>query len=317
MTAKPLLYDLFCKAGGTTKGYQQAGFRVIGVDIEAQPHHCGDGFIQMDWLEFMQRYMAGEFERAQAFHASPPCQFASTMRNLPWNVHKDYPALIKPVRDRLKQIGLPWVLENVYTARWGSKQLAKYQCEEHGMQAGWLCGTMFQRPFYRHRLFEANWLWLAPEHPKHVQVIKRGPLFGNNGGRLTQVVFSEAEDARGIETWPGRRKDGDRGHGMAPVRQYTRLSGPNAGKVETTHTGGVTDHVVPQSLAAKQQGNGAQAAGVGVGHAKGWRLAAEAMGIDWCNRAELTQAIPPVYTKFIGEALFKQCYNTDMPSPTG
>ena len=54
------------------------------------------------------------------------------------------------------------------------------------------------------------------------------------------------------------------------------------------------------------QGNGAQAAGVGVGHAKGWRLAAEAMGIDWMNREELTQAIPPAYTKFIGEALRRQ-----------
>jgi len=31
----------------------------------------------------------------------------------------------------------------------------------------------------------------------------------------------------------------------------------------------------------------------------------EAMGINWMNRAELTQAIPPAYTQFIGEALMK------------
>ena len=43
--------------------------------------------------------------------------------------------------------------------------------------------------------------------------------------------------------------------------------------------------------------------GVGIGHAKGWRLAAEAMGIDWMKREELTQAIPPAYTEHIGHQL--------------
>ena len=35
----------------------------------------------------------------------------------------------------------------------------------------------------------------------------------------------------------------------------------------------------------------------------GWRLAAEAMGIDWMNREELTQAIPPCMTEHIGGQL--------------
>ena len=53
-------------------------------------------------------------------------------------------------------------------------------------RAGWLCGGMFGLPFYRHRLFATNWLWLAPGHPKHVGVIRPGPMFGNNGGRPTK-----------------------------------------------------------------------------------------------------------------------------------
>ena len=51
------------------------------------------------------------------------------------------------------------------------------------------------------------------------------------------------------------------------------------------------------SLAAWQ---GAQNAGVGVGHAKGWRLAAEAMGVEWMSRDGTSQAIPPVMTRYIG-----------------
>ena len=35
---KPRLLDLFCCAGGAGVGYARAGFDVVGVDIDAQPH---------------------------------------------------------------------------------------------------------------------------------------------------------------------------------------------------------------------------------------------------------------------------------------
>jgi DNA (cytosine-5)-methyltransferase 1 len=51
------------------------------------------------------------------------------------------------------------------------------------------------------------------------------------------------------------------------------------------------------------------------GHGRGkgdnvalWR---EAIGIDWMTRVELSQAIPPAYTEFIGKHLI-QCYGRDL-----
>lgn len=237
--------DLFCGAGGAAVGYHQAGFQVTGVDLVPQKHYPFE-FIQADALEFLDD---GGWKDFDAIHASPPCQFASRMRNLPWLKGKDYPALIKPTRDRLIATGLPWVIENVYSARWGSKQLAKFSLQEHGMQAGWLCGAMFGRPFYRHRLFESNFFWLQPGHPKHIHTVRDGRALG---GRARDFVF-----------------------------RYR---------------------------------NGAQKRGCGIGHAAGGALVREAMEISWMTRDELTQAIPPVYTKYIGECLKRAMgYTWDAP----
>ena len=259
MTAKKLL-DLFAGGGGAAWGYHLAGFQdITGVDIKPQPRYPFR-FVQADALE----YLAEHGHEYDAIHASPPCQGYSIMNNLPWLKGREYPLLILPVLEMLESLGKPYVLENVMGARHGAKGLSKRGLEAHGLQAGWLCGTMFGLPFYRHRLFAANWLWLAPGHAKH-------------------TVYDPAKMTvhRAIKEMPLVVPGHDNPVNTA-WRQY--------------HDG---------ALAAWQQGNGAQAVGVGIGHAAGWRLAAEAMGIDWMNRAELTQAIPPAFTFHIGEQMLK------------
>lgn len=70
---RPLLLDRFCGAGGAAKGYQRAGFRVVGVDISPQPNYCGDYFIQADAMDVLATdYVISS--GYHAVHASPPCQ---------------------------------------------------------------------------------------------------------------------------------------------------------------------------------------------------------------------------------------------------
>ena len=296
------LLDLCCKAGGAAMGYERAGFETVGVDIEPQPRYPFE-FVQVDALEYLAEH-GHEFD---AIHASPPCQGYSIMHNLPWLRDREYPLLILSLIEMLEGLGKPYVLENVMGARFGSKTLSKRGLEAHGLSAGWLCGAMFGLPFYRHRLFAANWLWLAPGHPKHIGRVTVGPSGQKNGRGISEQIVtiptkSGNFDPNYREKHPNPvntawRETHDGGSPKAPDGR-ARFSDRNP-MIGTGGQTGAADHM--GSLSNWQ--NGAQAEGVGLGHAKGWRLAAEAMGIDWMNRAELTQAIPPVYTEHIGRQL--------------
>jgi DNA (cytosine-5)-methyltransferase 1 len=139
---KPCLLDLFCGAGGCTKGYQRAGFYVVGVDINPQPNYCGDEFVQLDALEFL-RLPINDVYSFDAIHASPPCQHFTAYKRRPGHV-KESPNLIPQTRKLLTATGLPYVIENVEGAPLNSALM--------------LCGSMFDSPLdvRRHRHFESN-----------------------------------------------------------------------------------------------------------------------------------------------------------------
>lgn len=131
---KPRALDLFCGAGGATKGLQRAGFHVTGVDIKPQPRYCGDVFIQADAMTY-------PLEGFDFIWASPPCQAYCALRHM--YPLKQYADLVAPVRDRLRTGPvLAWVIENVP----GAPLVSPVQ----------MCGSAFALRVRRHRLFEAT-----------------------------------------------------------------------------------------------------------------------------------------------------------------
>lgn len=137
---RPRLLDLFCGAGGCSVGYHRAGFDVIGVDIEPQPHYPFT-FYQLDAMMF-------PLNGFDAIHASPPCQAFTAYRRRGAGVGDSYPDLIAPVRERLEASGIPWVIENV--ARSPVRPLVH------------LCGSSFGLDVRRHRWFETSVPMMSP-----------------------------------------------------------------------------------------------------------------------------------------------------------
>lgn len=227
--SKPWALDLFCGAGGCAKGYQRAGFKVVGVDHCAQPRYVGEQFIQADALEYLARMIeSSEAERFAFIHASPPCQAYSPLSSLPLNRERDYPLLIDPIRELLIQSRLPYFIENVEAAPLTNLPLL-------GAFVITLCGSMFELNVRRHRRFESNLRLKQPECRHQLQAPRFPSLNKRRNGKLACVV-------------------GVHGHvnysGEAEVRML-------------------------------------------------------AMDIDWMNQTELTQAIPPAYTEFIGHQILE------------
>jgi len=155
------LLDLFSGAGGAARGYQQAGFYVVGIDNRPMPGYAGNEFIQADALEYV--YLHGhEFD---AIHASPPCQAFTSARAIHGEPHTD---LLTPTRTALQHNGRPWIIENVPNAPMRADLI--------------LCGSMFGKPqLKRHRYFEFSWelpLILLPPCSHAKQLIS---VFGHGG----------------------------------------------------------------------------------------------------------------------------------------
>jgi DNA (cytosine-5)-methyltransferase 1 len=207
-------------------GLSRAGFYVMGVDNRPQPHYCGDEFFQADAMTF-------PLDGYDFIWASPPCQAFTALRTMP-NA-KQHADLLTPTRERLKAIGIPYVIENVPGA-------------PLNRGATMLCGTMFglgtkcgRFELRRHRYFESSHaLGLTQECRHNLPAIG---VYGSDGrGRVNRRALT------------------------------------------------ITGHAGSYSNRDKSYS---------------WTVdsAREALGIDWMGGNELTQAIPPAYSQWVGERM--------------
>jgi DNA (cytosine-5)-methyltransferase 1 len=155
-------------------GLYQAGFNVVGVDKDPQPHYPFP-FWQRDVLDLDPTWLA-QFDFVWA---SPPCQcfIRGTGQR---GTRGNFLNLIPATRDLLKAGGTMYCIENVSEAH---REMRRDLM---------LCGSMFGLRLIRHRIFELEGFKAYPKihrehHPKFITVA------GHAGGSST--------------------RDGTRGHG--------------------------------------------------------------------------------------------------------
>ena len=187
--------DLFCCAGGATKGLQRAGYHVTGVDIRPQPRYCGDRFVRDDAMAWLR----GEREPLDSFDLiwlSPPCQRYSELT--PKENKDSHPDLLPVVGDILRSRSVPFIVENV--------EMAAHLMHHPVM----LCGTMFGLNIWRHRYFElgnTDAFFLLPtcNHTGHPIILSGQGSRRINGKRMGRIPTPIKRAAVGID-WMNREE---------------------------------------------------------------------------------------------------------------
>lgn len=167
--------DLASCAGGTVGGWQRVGATVTAVDLDAKAlaQNPAEHRVTGDGLAYLREHG----HRFDLVHMSWPCQ-----RWAANGLRMDWPDLITPARRIVREIGVPYVMENVPRAPL--------------MDPFVLCGTMFDLTtvdddgtllhLQRHRSFETGG-WFPgplPEH-RHLKGVQWAGAYG--GARRNKV----------------------------------------------------------------------------------------------------------------------------------
>jgi DNA (cytosine-5)-methyltransferase 1 len=148
---RPVVVDGFSCQSGASAGFERAGFRTIGIEINPKmakrsPFEVVVGDVLEVFPELVARY------NPVAVGGSPPCQRWTDAQVIQNNEHPD---LITPFRELVQPLGLPYWIENVR----GAVRAGALRPDVR------LCGLMFGLETDRHRYFETSFPVQAPPHP--------------------------------------------------------------------------------------------------------------------------------------------------------
>jgi len=180
--------DLFCGAGGASQGLADAGFEVVGVDLEPQPGYPFQ-FVQANALGY-------PLEGFDLIWASPPWQRFTAYRRRPNHV-RARANLIPKIRRRLAAAGVPYVIENVPGAPLKNPAT--------------LCGSAFGLDVRRHRCFETSFPVDEPGCSHHRQKPRFPPATNRTNLRSTvevgvwRIPLETQQRAMGID-WMSREE---------------------------------------------------------------------------------------------------------------
>lgn len=257
-------------------GLYRAGFDVVGVDIaDHRPRRVSKGYPAFHDADYAKHF---EFIQADALTyplegfdfiwASPPCQAHTALRHL--QSGKTYPDLIAPVRERLMAQASSWCIENVPGAPLG----------HGGLPLVLLCGTMFpglitpdgSAELRRHRWLEISWPILFKPQCRH------------GGAGETLSVCGTGLDS-GKQRWAKRTAISVVGPKAMPAVSHRRRAISVTGQTAQTN---IERNQIRQTYSTDE--------------------ARAAMGIDWMTMKDLSQAIPPAYSEWVGRQALEMIY---------
>jgi DNA (cytosine-5)-methyltransferase 1 len=175
-------------------GYHRAGFDVVGVDLEPQPHYPFE-FVQDDALS----YAIEHAHRYDAIHASPPCQWGTAYARRPGHVRPSE-NMIEDTRLILLHAYRPFVIEQPEHGRPHMRHPVTY------------CGSSFGLDVRRHRLFEASGFGIAAptcnhawQTPRFKQATNRANLRRTVEVGVWRIPLEVQQQAMGID-WMTREE---------------------------------------------------------------------------------------------------------------
>jgi len=149
--------DVFGRRGGSARGLQRAGFKVMVVDVkDFSDNYAGDDYAVGDGVQFIREHG----HKFDAVHTGPPCQnqIAITKANRKrdgWT--DDHVNLIPETRDALAKSLYSWIPCSIENGE-----------SEHLRPDVVLCGLAFGLPVLRHRYFELHGPREGVAAPPHV-----------------------------------------------------------------------------------------------------------------------------------------------------